>query len=195
MAQRAFLDVIEEVNEQLQSELAVPFSVSRGDEFQGLLSTPEAALDIIDAFDSRSHLFSFRYGLGWGKVGTAFRPSTPEMDGTCFLNAYSALERGKKEERWVTLNGAPDEHERVINGYLRSIQVIRDGWTTKQKEAVTERRSRPTLIATAEMMGSDKSTLSKMLKAAHYSQLLEAEEAMRILLRGYLVQPIGDDGS
>ncbi len=195
MAQSAFLDIVEKVNEAYHSKLAVPFSVSRGDEFQGLLSTPESVVEIIDAFDSRSYLFSFRYGLGWGRVGTAFRPRTTEMDGTCFLNAYSALERGKKEDRWVTFSGAPEDHERIINAYFASIQLIRDGWTTKQKSAVTERRGRLTQAVTAEMMGIDKSTLSKMLKAAKYKQLLDAEEAMALLLRDYLAQPAGGERS
>jgi len=192
LAQSAFLDIIEDVNEQFQSKLAVPFVVSRGDEFQGLLSTPESALEIVDAFDARSDLFSFRYGLGWGKVGTAFRPRTTEMDGTCFLNAYSALERSKREDRWVTFEGAPVEQEHVINANFRSIQVIRDRWTTKQKTAVNMRRGRVTLSVTAEAMGIDKSTLSKMLKAAHYEQLLEMEEALTILMQNYLDPSIWD---
>ena len=191
-AQSEFLDIIEDVNARHRSKLAVPFSVSRGDEFQGLLSRPDSALEIIDAFDARTDLFSFRYGLGWGEVGTAFRPRTTEMDGSCFLNAYGALERCKTENRWVAFEGAPVEREHVVNAGFRSIQVIRDGWTTKQKTAVNMRRGRDTMSATAVAMGIDKSTLSKMLKAAHYEQLLEMEGAVRILLREYLDPSISD---
>ncbi|MBU0742274.1 SatD family protein [bacterium] len=195
LAQRAFLGVIDAVNADFRRDLAVPFSIAKGDEFQGLLAAPEYALAIIDAFDSRSDHFTFRYGLGWGTIETAFRSRTTEMDGTCFHNAYGALVRGKKEDRWATCSGAPDAHERVINGMLGLIQVIRDGWTARQRTAVTERRRMPTLTATSEGMGIDKSTLSKMLKAANYSQLLAAEEAMKILLRDYLVRPTGGDGT
>jgi hypothetical protein len=195
LAQRVFLGVIEDINTRLKAELAVPITVSRGDEFQGLLAAPEAVLTVVNAFDSRTNLIAFRYGLGWGPVGTAFRDRTTEMDGACFQHAYAALERGKKEGRWLTFAGAPADGAQALNAVFRLIQVIRDGWTRKQKAAVTERRVADTLIAAAGKLGIDKSTLSKMLKAAHYAQLLEAEEAVRVLLRHHLVQPTGGDGS
>ncbi len=194
-AQRDFLAIVQEVNVRRRHDLVVPFSVSRGDEFQGLLASPRSAMEILDAFDSRSELFTFRYGLGWGSVETAFRNRTTEMDGTCFQRAFSALEQGKKKERWATLLGAPEDGETVLNSMLRQIQVIRDGWTARQRQAVATRRKARTLVAAADGMGIDKSTLSKMLKAAHYAPLLEAERAMAILLRDYLAQPPGGDTS
>jgi len=192
-AQDAFLDMVEAVNAEHGDVLSVPFTVSRGDEFQGLMSEPSSLLAILDAFESRASMFSLRFGLGWGTVATAFRSRTTEMDGPCFLNAYSALERGKKEDRWATFVGASDARARVINGCLRSIQVIRDGWTKKQKAAIAARRTRPTLTATAASLSVDKSTLSKMLKAAHYVSLLEVEESVKLLLSDYLVQPAGGE--
>ncbi len=108
------------------------------------------------------------------------------MDGECFHRAREAIKRGKKEKRWVTVAGFGNDGDRILDGIFRIMQVIRVGWTRKQRLAVATRRMNASQTATAKKMGLDDSTLSKMLKAASYRQILEAEEMLPLLIRKLL---------
>jgi hypothetical protein len=195
MTQRALKKRLDEVNYRFSQDLAVPFTISMGDEYQGLLKEPTQAISLLNALDVAG-LLSFRFGLGWGTVETGWSTRTSEMDGPCFHAARSAIERGKIEERWVTFSTAVEDEDlvNVINGVWRLVQLIRDGWTEKQHSAVLIRRGKHTSKATAEQMGMDKSTLSKMLKAANYKVLIEAERTLELLMRDYLVKRIERNG-
>lgn len=183
VAQERLFSLIEQVNREHGSDLAVGFSVSRGDEFEGLLSDPATALALIESFEGGADGFAFRFGVGWGAVTTAFRGSTYEMDGPCFQGARAAIERAKKEHRWVCVSGLGEDGDAVLNATFRLIQDVREGWTDKQRASVALRRRHGTLTAAAAELGISKSALSVSLKASHYKSLLEAEAALRILLR------------
>ncbi len=188
VAQQGLLKILDEANERMRDRLAVPFSLSQGDEFQGLLAAPQDAVAGLTEFDRHTHLFDFRYGLGWGEISTSWSDRTTEMDGSCFHAARNALEHGKVHDRWATFRAAdPDEdRDRVLNGQMSFIQMIRDSWTDKQRHAVAQRRGHQTQTDAANSMGITKSTLSKMLKAASYEMLRETEVVLELLLRDYL---------
>lgn len=176
---------IKEINELCGDRLKVPFSMSHGDEIQALVSDPVTALDVIDTFDSNSWLISFRYTLGIGGLSTDFGQQTWSMDGPCFHNARDAMEHAKKEKRWLTVHGLDPLQDEIVNGVARSLQVIRQGWTRRQKLAYSIRRLEDQQQIAAELMDMDQSTLSKMLKAAHYKPYLEIESTLKTLFREY----------
>ncbi len=178
---------IEEINEFCGDRLKVPFSISRGDEIQALVADPMTALDVIDTFDTNSWLISFRYTIGIGGLSTELRRQTWDMDGPCFHNARDAMELAKKEKRWLTVRGLDPLQDEIVNGVARSLQVIRQGWTRRQRQAYSIRRHEELQQVAAELMGMDQSTLSKMLKAAHYKSYLEIESTLNTLFREYWI--------
>jgi hypothetical protein len=173
-------------NSEKPSLLEVPFSISGGDEIQGLVSDPTTMVEVIDCLDLNSSIFDFRFGLGWGTVATPRAARTWEMDGECFHHAREAITRGKKEDRWISVVGFGEDGDQILDAIFRLMQVIREGWTKKQRLAVATRKTNDTQTATAEEMGLDDSTLSKMLKAAHFKQLVEMEKTMPELIRRLL---------
>ena len=179
-----------QINREMASLISVPFSISGGDEIQALLADPGTLYEVVDNIDLTADLFGMRFGIGWGPLSTPHAERTWEMDGECFHHARQAIAQGKKEDRWVTVGGMGDDGDKVINGVFRLVQVIREGWTDKQRTAVAARKAAITQTQTAEQLGLDTSTLSKMLKAAQYKQLTEMEEAMPALIRRWLgVEP------
>jgi hypothetical protein len=171
------------VNDALGDRLAVPLSVSRGDEIQCLVAGTDEAWDVVEAFDSAGRGGAFRYAIGIGGLTTSWESSTWDMDGPCFHNARDAMERAKKERRWVAVQGFGERRDSMVDGLVRTLQVVREGWTDRQRQAYAERRGSSSQLAAAERMKVDQSTLSKMLKSAHYNSYMESERALRALMR------------
>jgi len=173
---------LDEINSLRSDLLAVPFSSSGGDEIQALVSTPGDAWEVLATLDSNSWLLQFRFTVGVGELSTSLRDRTWEMDGSCFHRAREAMDDAKREHRWIMFRGMGARSDREVNGVVRALQVIRDGWTQRQRTAITYRRHAELQTAAAELMGLDQSTMSKMLKAAHYKEYLEIEDVLRSLL-------------
>jgi len=180
--QQELLVRVHQLNAAHGDRLLVPLSLSAGDEIQCLLRRPGDAPVLIDALDLPAREYRLRFALGFGDVQTDFRATTYQMDGGCFVAARLALEEGRRRDRWATARGFGEEGDRILDGLLGALQVSRDGWTGRQREAILRRRDHTTLKATAATMGIDPSTLSKMLKAAHQKRHDEAETALALLL-------------
>lgn len=180
--------LVRRVNASAAGAIAVPFSIAGGDEIQGMLADPTALLTVINHLDYEAVGFSWRIGVGWGPLSTPLANLTLEMDGECFHHARRAIATGKKDDRWVTVSGIGEAEDAALNGVFRLLQVVRDGWTEKQRLAAAAMwrsirdEAIPTQGAVADKLSLDKTTLSKMLKAAHYKQVTEMEEAMPQLL-------------
>lgn len=175
---------LEEINGLFSERLAVPFTSTGGDEIQALVSSPHTAWDILETFDANSWLLQFRFTVGVGTLATSLRQRTSEMDGPCFHLAREAMEDAKRERRWVMFRGMGERRDAEVNGVVRALQVIREGWTDRQRLAFCTRRHAELQVVAAELMGLDQSTMSKMLKAAHYSDYREIENVLRSLLGG-----------
>jgi hypothetical protein len=181
--QKKMEDGLARINEEFRGRLAARFTITLGDEFQGLLERPEDAIAVLSELDSAfSRDVPLRYGLGWGTVVTEMRESAVGMDGPCFHNAREAVERGKREDRWATAAGLGDD-DRTINALLRLVGDIRSKWTEVQRETVEHARRARTQREVAAARGVNESAVSQALKAALHESLLEAESAAAELLR------------
>jgi hypothetical protein len=171
-----------QVNRDLADELSAAFVVTLGDEFQGLLRRAAAAIPALMALDGALGDLPVRYSLGWGALATRLRPEAVGMDGPCFHAARSALEMGKREQRWVTASGFGPRHDAILNGMLRLMGEVRDRWTRTQAATVRAMRGAPTQKEVAAQRGVSESTVSKALKGAMYDAMIEAEAALTTLL-------------
>ena len=181
--QEAVLAQVARLNREHADLLRVPLALSGGDEVQGLLRRPSGAVPLMEALDlTRPEGVTWRFGLGAGDVTTAFRPTTFQMDGGCFLAARRALERARREKRRAAASGFPEPGDRVLDGVLAGIAAIRERWTDRQRQAAVVRRRHDTLTAAATALGVTPPTLSKMLKAARLRDLDELQGALAVLL-------------
>lgn len=172
---------LEAANNTLASHMASRLVITVGDEFQGLLRTPAAVLDLLAHFDQRLPGVDIRFGLGWGPLTTALRPEAIGMDGPCFHAARNALIQGKAESRWVTVCGFEPEHDRTLNGVFALLGGVRAQWTSIQAATVAEMRAAQTQKEVAERRGVATSTVNKALQGALYGPVREAEESLRLL--------------
>jgi hypothetical protein len=175
----------QEVNVRCASWLTVPFSLSQGDEIQALASSPVDAWEVVEALDTSSRLSTFRYALGIGSITTPLAERTWEMDGPAFHRARDVMAEAKRQDRWLSVRGLGEQHDAILDGVARALQVIREGWTSRQRQALAVRRQEKLQKDAARRLGLDPSTMSKMLKAAHYHEYMEIEQAFRELLQRF----------
>jgi hypothetical protein len=128
------------------------------------------------------------FGVGVGTLSTTLRAPIRELDGSCFHRAREALERAKREDRWVVVAGLPDEDAKAANAILRLTGKIRDGWTLRQKEIVRIRRGTPLQKDVARKLKVSPSVISEALSAAQHDAVLEAEAALAAILDRIVIQ-------
>lgn len=127
---------IQALNTEFATTLAVPFSVTVGDEVQALFPNLAAALDAELRLRRTLYPRRLHCGIGVGPVATALRARTAEMDGPCFLRAREALEAGAGEEATTVVRSALPEWDDPLNAILLLLNVISGRWSDKQMEAI-----------------------------------------------------------
>jgi hypothetical protein len=174
---------LEEINRRFEPQLQSGFVITLGDEFQGLLRDPAAAVSVLVALDALiGGEVPIRYGLGWGQVSTELRELSLGMDGPCFHNARDAVGDGKRDDRWATFRGFGDD-DGVLNGLLWLVGAVRAKRTDVQRETVEQVRAARTQREVAAARGVHESSVSQALKAALHEPVLAAERSAELLLR------------
>lgn len=186
-----------QVSRALADELSSAFVITLGDEFQGLLRRPEAAMPALSILEERLPDLPVRYAFGWGALATRLRPEAIGMDGPCFHAARDALELAKREQRWAAVRGFGERHDAILNGMLRLLGEVRGRWTHTQAATVRAMRRAHTQREVAAQRGVSESTVSKALKGAMYDATIEAEAAVTALLAdlGRRPAPVSDGAS
>lgn len=173
------------VSHEQAEALASSLVITVGDEFQGLLHHPAAVLDLLTGYEAGMFASPTRFGLGWGTLSTKLKPTAIGMDGPCFHAARAALERGKAEDRWVTVEGFGERRDQILNGIFALLGSVRSEWTVTQAETIAQMRSVATQKEVARRRGVAASTVHKALRGALYAPLIEAEASLRLLFEEY----------
>ena len=136
------------VNRKLEPFLAVPFSITVGDEFQGLLKQGIAAILATQVFACKLFPFRARFGIGVGRVDTPLAERTALMDGECLRRSRRAIEAAKQSARrrsgeaLLSSRESPhmgfptrfavvcgdEEREKFINALLFVVSRIQEDW-------------------------------------------------------------------
>ncbi len=84
---------LESINKQFQSDIISQFTLTLGDEFQGLLKVGAPVCFILDTLESYTSNLNIRYGIGIGDILTEINPKLSiGADGPAFWYAREALE-------------------------------------------------------------------------------------------------------
>ncbi|GAB6062048.1 SatD family protein [Deferrisoma palaeochoriense] len=169
----------ERVNARRARGLAVPFSVTVGDEIQALFTDAEAALEA--DLDLRLFLFPLRLrcGLGVGPVEGPLEARTAGMEGECFLRSREALAEAKRHDSpltWIS-SGAPPLDD-AANACFLALAAVEARWTEKQAQALEAVREVGTQAQAARRLGITQPSLHLRLKAAHAGPYLEARRRL-----------------
>lgn len=160
--------------------LLVPFTLSRGDEMQGVVDGWLSAPEIIRHLRWRCSPLQLRIGIGLGLFRGKLEKDPWKMSASPFFRARKALdESGRKKEPSTRIVTGSEVLDEIINSTLVLLDVIQSGWTPGQWEAVMTYEAAGTYAAAALQLGVAAQNVQKRCKAASWNHFRRAELGLK----------------
>lgn len=185
--------VLEAVNQAYPEALASKFMITLGDEFQGLLKTGTAVLEILERIERGMHPVQLRFGVGVGEITTDIHPDRPlGADGPAYylarsmIDALKASEKRKMESK-VNIRIDIQEHPEVsdlLNAIFALAMTIKDQWTPRQIEVMNAYLTYGTQIDAAKALGINQPAVQKALAAANFYPYRKALDTVAKVFAG-----------
>lgn len=188
-------DLLDGVNAELAGAILADFTITVGDEFQGLLVRPGVLPEVMWRLRDRLPGLRFWTGVGFGGLDTGLEERAIGMDGPAFHRAREALEVAHHEGLHGGVFSGFGEDDRVIGGLARLLDWQRQGFTDAQREAIRHLRAGGTQTEAAEEIGVSRQAVSKRLAAAGWTAYRDAEGSLRALLSRYATPEEWEAGS
>lgn len=127
--QRRLVKTLAEVGDGA-AHLASPYTVTLGDEFQGVYRGASSLFADVFTIMAEIHPVRARFALGVGELTTRINPRQAlGMDGPAFHQARAALTSLKEDGRLLRIAGQSPDTWRLQNHVLNLISHQVDGWT------------------------------------------------------------------
>lgn len=192
-AQAALNRTLEACSEHFASDLAARFTITVGDEFQGLLKPSADPFHMLDWIEFHLEDMGFRSGIGLGEIATDIRTDRAlGADGSAFWNARDAINSVHDHDDYgavkTRLAGLPAELLSPANDLLAAGDAIKSGWTPLQRD--TFRRLLDLGIydhrfeqkAVAESLGITDVALYKRLRSSQMKLYLRTRNTLHRML-------------
>ena len=168
-----------QINEEFQDQIEAPFTITKGDEFQGLLPNLQSAFDVIRALERITFPVQLRFGIGVGEVLKMGGKLPIEMDGPAFHRANAALTQAKRKKCWSCI-ATPDEHvDLIVNTVLFLIQGIRSKWSERHYRLYWNYLDLGTYREVAERERVTPQAIGDILKNCRAIEVKNAEENLK----------------
>jgi hypothetical protein len=181
-SQRAFDRLLKRLNDRYAASLAADFSITLGDEFQGVLREsaviPDLIWDIEAGIDSE-----FRIGIGFGPLYTAVQQDPSKIDGPAFHNARTAIGKAERSGQLGGVFMGFGDLDPILDGIAHILAFQRSRWTEQQRNIASHLRKSEKQAHIAKKIGITRQTISQHVAAAGWMPYFEAETAFRELLR------------
>lgn len=194
--QQRFKEIINEVNEKYKDTIASNFTITLGDEFQGLLKSGEHLIDIILHIKNEIYPYEIRFGIGIGAITTEIvREISIGADGPGYHKARESIETLKRleKQREVALTDIMigiDENinyqnkmkETSLNTIFKLMYAIEKKWTLKQRETILYMLiNNANQIDTANKFEVSPSNINQIINKGNYNAYKEAIENLNII--------------
>lgn len=138
--------VLNEVNNMYSSSIASRFVITLGDEFQGLLSSGENTMNIIQYIKKEVYPIKIRFGIGVGDISTDINSEIAiGADGPGYYRARESVDNIKSLERkkekalydvQIKIDERNELQELSLNSIFKLMYSIEGNWTEKQREVI-----------------------------------------------------------
>lgn len=191
-----FKTILHNINSNYSDYIVSNFSITLGDEFQGVLNRISCFYDIVETIKIEMYPIKFRFGVGVGDINTDIERLSPfGADGPAYYKSRDLLNHMKEQKNkkmaskssiMIKSGGFEDD---VINAVLALNCHIQDGWAEKQREYIryylmTEESQRDI----AEHFNVLQGTVQKALNSSGFYEYLNAKK----LLIDYLKNRFGE---
>ncbi|HEX4574350.1 MAG TPA: SatD family protein [Gemmatimonadales bacterium] len=166
-----------DLNRRYRRALAARFALTRGDELEGLFTTPTVVWDCIHYLRVRLPAVVWVVACGRGPITTPLARTAPEVDGPCFHLARAALEDAKRHRRVLALAGFAPALEPLTSYY----SALYWSWTRRQRLAATLLRLGSPRAAAAQLR-VDRSAISHLARRMAWPLVAAGDKMFRALL-------------
>jgi len=190
---------LKETLAKIGEDYIAPFSIFRGDSFQGVSQTPEEALEdavllrlkLIAGFDRDNSALKMdaRIAVGIGTVRHLPEDgSAGEGDGEAFRLSGLELDAMKKTGRGIIVKTPWESVNTTLSIFCDVLDMMIDGYTKRQAEAVMLALEGLTQKEIGDRVGTSQSAVSYRLKGTGYDIILKIIEWYRAQVRERLDQ-------
>ena len=189
--QKKLNSIIDRINVNYQPAIVSKFSITLGDEFQGLLSSGMKCIQIIDELSFFMQPVQFRFGLGIGEISTEINTQwSIGTDGPAFWAARKAVNyvhdhndygRANIHLESQIMDGTVD----LINQAIKLMAIQVSGWRETQRQvyqALLEKGiDDPKDIdhtQLAEHLGISLSSLTRRFESSGIKRYMEARKSV-----------------
>ena len=183
--QKQLEKALQTMNELFGEFLASNFTLTLGDEFQGLLKVDAPVFQMIDTLRSLLTPTQLRFGIGLGEILTDIDPlQSIGADGPAYWNARAAINLVHQKNDYgntqIYFSCGKEKQDFFVNALIASGEAIRSGWRGSQEEILLDLLKRCVYSENfsqqdlAQSLEINPSALSKRLKSS----------SIRVYLRG-----------
>ena len=183
--QKQLEETLQTMDELFGEFLASNFTLTLGDEFQGLLKVYAPVFQIIDTLRSELTPTQLRFGIGLGEIVTDIDPlQSIGADGPAYWNARAAInlihQKNDYGNTQIYYSSGKEKQDFFVNALIASGEAIRSGWRGSQEEILLDLLKRCVYSENfsqqdlAQSLAINPSALSKRLKSS----------SIRVYLRG-----------
>lgn len=193
-SQLHFAEVLEQLNQEYQKDLAAKFTISMGDAFQGLLKDTSHLLSILFQIELKLAPMEVRMGVGLGDVETQINPDNSLVnDGSCYHRARAMIEQIEKSEKQYTQSksnillstgGGKNVHcEQLINTIFSLQTSLKTSWTQRQKQIIqVYLENENNQYASAKELGIGQSSVNKALSSTSFYSFSHSLDTVQDIL-------------
>ena len=175
-AQEKLNCALESVNHKYHKNIIVPFKITLGDEFVGVLNSYNLILDLLQYLDNQVENIQIRYGIGYGKFELPYK-------GRGYKKALLAVETAKKKKYRVHLSANEEGSQLfiVLNMILHLYFHILSNYNSRQKYILYQLIQGKTQQEIAKGIGSSQSSISQSLDKINWRLLLKVHDSFKQL--------------
>lgn len=184
LVQNEFTRLVKTLNRLYAKHLSAKFVITLGDEFQGLLRTPEILPDLTWTLERLFTARELRLGFGLGPVHTSIKEYAINVDGPALHNARSSIELAKSHKLMGgVFTGFGSALDPALNGFARILRHQRATWPRRQREVIALLHEGRPRNGIAQDLGITKQAVSRYAMLAGWNAYSAAEEGWTALLR------------
>ncbi|TDD66369.1 hypothetical protein E1262_22470 [Jiangella aurantiaca] len=165
---------------QLVHEPLLPFERTAGDEFQGVLAEPEAA---VEAARLLLRVDAWSIGIGAGPVEEPLPNSTRSARGPAFIHAREALDAAKQRPQHVAVAGPDAGRAQEADAVLTLIAAVVARRSTAGWAAIDLVEAGHTFAEAADILGVTRQAVGQRLAVALWQQERDARPVVARLLQ------------
>lgn len=177
-----FNKVIYNTNKKYNESIASKFTITLGDEFQGLLYHPSLSLEIVEYIREEMHPVELVFGIGIGKMETTFsKEFSIGSDGPAYWYARKMVDKAKNKKPTICYFSDSPEDE-LINSLILFNESCIKAQTKKQQEIIKLYRQLGSQYKVAEKLCITQSSVSTTLQNALFKEIESSKESIRSFL-------------